>query len=222
MKKCPNCNQSFSFDNDFCLDDGTRLVADGLGLQTASEIPTQFISRPPLATPAHTQDSSKWLYLIVGLLAATVIVGGIVIIFKPFQGDNTKESKYETVRTENSASNVSAPLPVTNASSPKSNASVPASVPERPKASTVRVRFAKGAITSSPSGSLFAGEIKNYVLACRAGKQLTATISTSKECIIFSDNSTVCPSITKKGDNSISIKIPCRGNGGYRLDITII
>lgn len=184
-------------------------------------IPAQFITRPPLATPVHAQDSSKWLYVIVGLLAATVIVGGVVIFLKSFQGDNTKESKYETVRTENSASNGSAPLPVNNASSPKSNASVSAPVP-RPKASTVRVRFAKGAITSSPSGSLFAGEIKNYVLSCHAGQQLTAAISTSNGCIVFSDNSTVFRSITKKGDNSISIKNTCGGNGGYRLDITII
>lgn len=224
MKKCPNCNQRFSSDNDFCLDDGTPLVADGIGFHMSGEMPTQFISRPPLVASAPASDSSKWLYLIVGLLAAMVIVGGIVIIFEPFRGDKTKETKYETVRIENSASNVSTPLPVTKTNSRNYDAPalIPTPVTAGRQISTVRVRFAKGAITSSVSGSLFAGEIKNYVMACRAGQQLTATISKSNGCIIFADDSTVFRSITRKGDNSIAVKNTCGGNGSFSIDITII
>ena len=227
MKRCPNCNQYFGDENDYCLQDGTPLIAQGPAPPTAifpssAEIPTQYIPRPLTTPPTQTGNSSKWLYLIIGILGATVVVGGFFLLFHRFERDDTdKKPAYETVRTENSAVNAGTPEPKKTAG-PVQPPAAPPSIPVRPAVSTARVRFAKGAVTSSVSGSLSDGEVKNYLLACRAGQQLTATLSTSSSCITFADGSTTFRSITKRGDNAIAVTNGCSNRGSYRLDITIL
>lgn len=225
MKKCLTCNQFFGDENDFCLEDGTRLVwgapTQGFaGSESSAEVPTQYIRRP-LATRPAAGGNSKWLYLIIGILGATVVVGGLFIFFGSYGTD--KKPASETVKTESSPLNASTPEPKKPATpiNPTAPATIPPTAPPRPAVSTARVRFAKGAVTSSVSGSLSEGEVKNYLLACRAGQQLTATLSASNSCVTFTDGSTVFRAITRRGDNTLAVTSRCVG-GPYRLDITIL
>ena len=74
MKKCPNCNQIFSDDNDFCLNDGTPLISDN------TSQPTLIVNTPAsTAQPFNhaalgpSTGSSNMLYLVIGVLATTLV-----------------------------------------------------------------------------------------------------------------------------------------------------
>jgi hypothetical protein len=79
MKKCPNCNQLFTDDNMFCLEDGTSLLMvsdtgpNPLVFPTSGEMPTQYVERPVTAAAAVSKDASKWLYLVIGILATALV-----------------------------------------------------------------------------------------------------------------------------------------------------
>jgi hypothetical protein len=77
MKQCPNCGQLYSDDNTYCLSDGTVLQAAADKGQTppphtSADMETQVL-RPAPAPSAPKSDSLKWLYLIIGLMAAAII-----------------------------------------------------------------------------------------------------------------------------------------------------
>lgn len=75
MKKCPNCNQIFSDDNDFCLNDGTPLISDNTSQPTLI-VNTPASTAQPFnhAAPGPSTGSSNMLYLVIGVLA-TALVG---------------------------------------------------------------------------------------------------------------------------------------------------
>lgn len=76
MKRCPNCNQSFSDENLFCLSDGTPLVSD------APEVPT-VISRSPFIQqsiqPVRQGVNPLFAYLAIGFFA--LVAGGAVVAY---------------------------------------------------------------------------------------------------------------------------------------------
>lgn len=220
MKKCPSCNRPFSDDFEFCLEDGTRLMAESGGFQTSGEMPTQYIPRPLSAAPAPAgvAPTSKLPYVIIGILTAIILAGGIYFLTRGVE--NSQSNSFETVRTEGSPAKTSTPAPAPTAS-PVSLATPAAIQPVRPRSSSQRVRFAKGAVTSLVPGSIAEGETKNYVLACRAGQQLSADLSSSNRCPAFPDGSTALRAITHKGDNTITIVNKCEESGSYSLIITI-
>lgn len=119
MKKCPSCNQLFSDDNYFCLNDGTTLLfvsETGSNLPvfpTADNATTQVVSRPQIPMQVSTQipmqtapqDSSKWLFLIIGILATALIGMGIFMFARRGEKEEKKETANENAKTENSSEN---------------------------------------------------------------------------------------------------------------------
>lgn len=111
MKKCPSCNQLFSDDNYFCLNDGTTLLlVSQTGemptvFATADNATTQVVSRPQISTQTVAQsaprDSSKWLFLIIGVLITALAAMGIFMF--AMRGDEKKEIANQTAKTENVA-----------------------------------------------------------------------------------------------------------------------
>lgn len=83
MKKCPNCNQTFSDEYLFCLSDGTSLL-DALDTgQTPTiylppeSLPTQFIPRPAANISNPTGGVPGWLYAVIGAMAAIIVALGV-------------------------------------------------------------------------------------------------------------------------------------------------
>ncbi len=111
MKKCPSCNQLFTDDNVFCMNDGTTLllVSDtGANLPvfpTADNATTQVVSRPQLSAQIPVQaapkDTSKWLFLVIGVLTTAVVGMGVFM----FTSRGEKDDKKETAKTETAAEN---------------------------------------------------------------------------------------------------------------------
>ncbi len=90
MKRCPNCNQGFDDGYDFCLHDGSLLVAEASsqrvgGYRASGEMPTQVIPRPrntEYPQPATTSSSSAWVFPLVGVLCGLVVILGYFAFFR--------------------------------------------------------------------------------------------------------------------------------------------
>lgn len=91
MKKCPQCNSVYSFDTNFCLNDGVPLVEDSF------QVPTQvfpaeeetvvnkkpvFVPPPPPIPVKETKRGSgfgkSFLFLTIGLVLGGIVVLGIL------------------------------------------------------------------------------------------------------------------------------------------------
>ncbi len=112
MKRCPNCNQLFTEDNMFCLNDGTSLLyvsetgQNPTIIPTSGEMPTQYIQHPLNPAPKAIENSSKWLYLIIGILA-TALVGMGAFLFtisgekkEPVNQNDTKIAESSTKQNQ--------------------------------------------------------------------------------------------------------------------------
>lgn len=115
MKKCTNCNQVFSDENDFCTNDGTTLVANpgqtGFGgFPTSGEMPTQYVARPTQHV-SQGAPSSNIQYLVIGVLATALVGVGLYLILSRDPGKQTSDPNGNLSQT-NSA--VNTPLPVTS------------------------------------------------------------------------------------------------------------
>jgi hypothetical protein len=139
MKQCPNCQQIFTDDDLFCHNDGSSLLLiseSGRNVVPAfpvsGEMPTQYVPRPSAAVatgaPAAAKDSSKWLFLVIGVLA-TALVGMGIYLF------TARGEKAETVARiakpevngaqENRAATPTPAAPPASFSSPASAVAVP-------------------------------------------------------------------------------------------------
>lgn len=147
MKRCPNCNQFFEDDNVFCFNDGTplipiadanpnRVVISWADKPPVTEMPPQFVMPAPPPANAPRNDNSKFLYTILGALAAGVIfIGAGFFFLRPASDKNTVEASKKsspdsasslgssTSNTDETPSNSSkkdekiAPKPIFNAGS---------------------------------------------------------------------------------------------------------
>jgi len=82
MKRCPNCNQFFSDENIFCLNDGTSLLnvsqpgqAPAAFLAPESS-PTHFVPRPTTDVSGSSSNIPGWIYAIIGAMAAIIVALG--------------------------------------------------------------------------------------------------------------------------------------------------
>lgn len=139
MKKCPNCNQMFSDENLFCLNDGTSLLnIPDTGqaptfFQTPADTPTQFIPRLPTNAPVSA-PTSNWLYLIIGVMATTIIALGIA-----FYLSRNNPNEKETAKTEQSTKlNENVSSPNQSVVENKTNESMPGNKPNVATYSTPR------------------------------------------------------------------------------------
>lgn len=101
MKRCPKCGLTLTDDNDFCLEDGTRLLADSGnqafgGMQTSGEMPTQFVPRPQAVTGPLTTGSSPVLYLVIGVLATALAAVGVYLFLIRNDGNKLETASSNT------------------------------------------------------------------------------------------------------------------------------
>lgn len=112
MKKCPICNRIYEADNVFCQEDGTTLLlisntgANPPVFPTADNATTQVVSRPQISAQIPVavvrNDSSKWLFMVIGILA-TAVVGMGVYMFAARDKEEKKETANQNTKAENSA-----------------------------------------------------------------------------------------------------------------------
>ena len=84
-----------------------------------------------------------------------------------------------------------------------------------------RIRFAKGRTSSTQSGTLLGGGVKQYLLGARAGQELSGNVSSTNGCVKFTEGSTSLNFTTESGDNLISITNYCKGKTAFTLTVSI-
>ncbi len=110
MRRCPKCNLSYDDTTDFCVEDGSPLgsftdhspnsvVVSWDDKSSVGEIPTQYVSIPQQhSTPQTTARNPNWSYVVIGVMAGVILMGGIYFLFMDPRGPDGEKS-----RTENSA-----------------------------------------------------------------------------------------------------------------------
>lgn len=104
--------------------------------------------------------------------------------------------------------------------SPKPSVDEPPELKSYP--STTRLRFARGAYTTSFSGDLNPGDDRSMVLACRAGQSLSATVSGGSSCVSIRGGGSSMRTTTSGGDNYITVTNRCSQTVRFSISITII
>jgi flagellar basal body-associated protein FliL len=83
-------------------------VLENSPVSYSGDIPTQFIPRPQITNSipvsSAPKDTSKWLFLIIGVLA-TAVVGMGIFMFVSRDKDDKKETANQNAKTENTAGN---------------------------------------------------------------------------------------------------------------------
>lgn len=112
MKKCPSCNQNYSDDNVFCMNDGTTLLfadntdANPFVIPTGDNQTTQVVSKPQFSAQIPVQsapkDTSKWLFLVIGILLSAVVAMGAFLLTRSGEKETANQkAKIENTPTEN-------------------------------------------------------------------------------------------------------------------------
>lgn len=102
MRKCPQCQQTYSDDNDFCQNDGAALIT-----VESFNAPSSLYSIPQPA-PVHTsvvsaKQTSPILYAALGGMAILVLVlGGFLLLSR-----NSSESEKDKTNTANKSEEIS-------------------------------------------------------------------------------------------------------------------
>jgi hypothetical protein len=235
MKQCPQCRNTYSDDNLFCLEDGTALefFQPYESRSFSGDMPTAVIpsSSHSLEQPtAARQKQPNWLYPVVGILAALVIILGFLLFYKFNSNERQPENSAVAAAKENA--NRQTPTPAAPAPAgtpaPPSNAApsnaapfkTPAPVPVYLPAQS-RVRFGKGKISANVTGLVPPGASRSLVLACRPGQYLSASVSSPGGCVSFANGSANIEGSTTAGDNFLYIKNNCGGDGSFNMNIFI-
>lgn len=88
--------------------------------------------------------------------------------------------------------------------------------------STTRLKFARGAYTTSFSGDLNPGDNRSMVLACRAGQSLSASVSGGGGCVSIRGGGSTYRTVTSGGDNYVTVTSRCSQTVRFSVSITII
>lgn len=78
MKKCPNCGRLFDGDNDYCLDDGSRLI--NAGAIVSPPAPTVAMPSVPTVAGGRRESTGRMIYFIVGAMGLVIASLSIVIL----------------------------------------------------------------------------------------------------------------------------------------------
>ena len=187
---------------------------------------------PPVSNTGRTA-------LAVGLTAGVMIilfalVGlGAYFILRPYGNSNVsnlpnKNTDLTNLFTINSPTSSRTPV-ATPTRAPSTPTPTPASTPlstPTPKAlahypATTRLKFSRGAFTTSIGGDVNPGDSRSLVLACRYGQTLSASLSGSG-CVTFRGGGTSTRFGTSGGDNFLTVTNNCSQVAHFSVSITVI
>lgn len=187
----------------------------------------------------QTEPKKSSIGLIVGLaVGALVLVIAIVGVGGMFYYLNSGGSVANNQSQKNTnGSNALATISPTPKSSPSATETpstpkpTPTSTPEAtptPKPerasypSTTRLKFARGAFTTSFSGEINPGGDRSMVLACSAGQSLSASISGGGSCVSIRGGGSSMRTTTSRGDNYVTVTNTCSNVVRFTISVTVM
>lgn len=190
-----------------------------------------------VGTPQY-EPRKNYTALAVGLTAGAMLLAfaivGIagLIIYKNSGGVASNEPSKNT-NVSNSFTTIS-PTPTPSPASTKVPSSptpmptvAPTIAPTPPPVrasypSTLRLKFARGAYTTSFSGEINPGDNRSLVLACRAGQSLSASISNGGSCVSVRGGGSSMRTTTSRGDNYVTVSNSCSTVVRFSISITVM
>ncbi len=244
MKSCPTCGSKYTDDTlSFCLSDGSRLGDDGAaGAVTvvlgetetfvrssgAADAVTQVVPMPaaqPSTPPSRIGMAVAITVVVMLMLFAIVGIGGFLL------WRNYSEPSANTPPNRNVASNTfnPSPEPTRTVQPPTAptppTAKTPVATPETPQRAsypaTLRLKMARGATSVPFSGEINAGDNRSFVLACRAGQALSATV-TGGSCVTFGPSGSSISRTTVSGDNFVTVTNNCQTLSRFTVRISVL
>lgn len=226
MKRCPQCQQLYTDQNLFCLNDGTILLFDSSNPPLCSDdTPTVSIRQVsnPNSSKSSLSHSSNLIYAALGLVAVAVLVLGYFVFAFRFvenksvaatQPSPTVEALPHEFKAENVVKSVT----------PQVESVLPAAA--KPKSVTggsaqTRIKFARGSVTGNAVGHLAAEASQRFVLTAKSGQFLSAMISSGNDCVVFSNNAASAYFATGSGNNYLFVKNICAGQSGFTVTVSI-
>lgn len=103
MNRCPQCNQTYSNENLFCLSDGTSLVSDAADVPTVIR-PSPFFQQP--TPPVKQGVNPLFAYLAIGLFA--LVAGGAVVAY--LKSDSPVPSNVSAQQKNDAPTTASSPI----------------------------------------------------------------------------------------------------------------
>ncbi|MBV9215044.1 MAG: hypothetical protein JO053_02620 [Acidobacteria bacterium] len=248
MKKCPACNQQFSDEYAFCLNDGTNLVPAGITISYDQEQQTVVRSGEqntvvrPGGTAAATPPSARsggipfymWLFPLLGLIIGIGLIGGYVILSKVLSSGTTTVANTNTNTFPTSPTPFGGTPPSTISPTPVVTPMIDRTPPPAPTPqttpppqlatypSTTRLKFARGAVATSFSGDVNPGGSRAVVLACRAGQSLSASVTSTGGCISIRGGGSSYRTYTSGGDNYITLTNSCSNVSHFNLSVSVL
>lgn len=95
---------------------------------------------------------------------------------------------------------------------------VPTPPPSYPQQPTARIKFGRGRIAETVSGTV--NSQRSFVLECRNGQYLSASVS-GGGCVVFSNGSASIGYVTNSGDNRLTLVNNCNSPSGFNMTVTI-
>lgn len=234
MKACPSCGSQYTDDTlSFCLADGARLAdtaSDSAATVVIGEVETSVRPRVSNDIPFSEVRRPKNRTGIAVLLTAMgmLFLFGVVVVVGFFVWRSLDSAAVTQTDNQNATPNSSTPrtsptkLPIETPSRP-----TPAPTIERtpaPRASyrsTTRLTMGKGAYSVPFSGEINPGDTRTFVLACRSGQSLSATVS-GGTCVSFSGGGTSLTRKTSAGDNSVTVTNNCSAMARFSIRVSVI
>jgi hypothetical protein len=239
MKNCPKCGSRYTDDTlSFCLSDGSPLSDE----EAASAITvvigeTETVARPavrgqvPGVAPARSSSNRTFLAVLLTAFGMLFLFGVIAVVgvFVWRNLDRTPENK--TAENRNAISPTltptTQPTPKPTATSAKST-TTPTPMPTVDKTpelrakypSRTRLAFDRGEYSVPFMGDINAGDSRTFVLACRSGQSLTATVN-GGSCVSFSGGGSSLSRTTSAGDNAVTVKNSCSEISRFSLRISV-
>ena len=164
------------------------------------------------------------LFVVIGIVAALVYMNsGTVAGNEPPKNMNVT-NRLATLSPTPTSSPTATQTPSTPKPTPTSTPeTTPTPPPERASyPATSRLKFARGAYTTSFSGQINPGDNRSLVLACRAGQSLSASISGGGSCVSIRGGGSSMRTTTNSGDNYISVTNTCSTVVKFSITITVI
>jgi len=171
----------------------------------------------------------------VGLLVLLGIVGLAAVVFFKNAADSSMANANTNVNIPSSNLNngafptpqmspLATPTVATSTPAPTPISSPPATPPPALSsyASTTRLKFARGAYSTSYGGDVNPGDARSLVLACRSGQSLSANVSSSGGCVTFRGGGTSFRTTTNGGDNYVTVTNSCSKVVRFSVSISVI
>jgi len=230
MNRFPTCQQTFSDDISFCLQDGTPL-----GFAFDQHEHATIVRGDPVAQSAPPARSPFLTCSIIAVLCLILVgvIGGIIFALSYSspsvrnaanqsnkdqdvinqQKANLQDQQAEIDRQKQEIANARKTLDDKKKDPGNRSTSPPHDQPP------TRINFRRGSIEETVTGSVYVG--RSYLFRTRVGQYLSGTVTSANDCVVFGNGATSAGYTTDSVDSSLTILNKCGDPLDFSLTVTI-